>query len=152
MIPAWVGPFVGIPYADKGRNRSGVDCWGLIRLALLETFGVVLPSYADDYTTADDGDSVSAAVGQGLADGWHRVEVPQCGDLIVLRIAGRPWHCALAVTPRLFLHAPSKDRAGRPILSCIDRLDSPMWARRISGIYRHIGVDSRLKSWRADNA
>lgn len=142
MAPEWVAGYIGIPYKDKGRDRSGCDCWGLVRLILGEVFGISVPSYAGDYVEASDSSSVTEAVQQGLRDGWRKVEGARGGDLLILRIAGRPWHCGLLVTPRLFLHAPAKDRGGRPLLSCIDRLDSPMWARRISGIYRHSGVDS----------
>lgn len=137
----WASDYIGIPYKDKGRDRSGVDCWGLVRLVMLEVFGEALPSFSDDYASADDAESVSTAVSDGLARGWRKVETAAPGDLIVLRIAGRPWHCAIAVDSRLFLHAPAKDRFGKPILTCIDRLDSPIWARRISGIYRYTGVD-----------
>jgi hypothetical protein len=101
----------------------------------------VLPDYADAYTAADDRLSVASAVEAGLADGWERVERPRALDLLILRVAGRPWHCGLLVSPAQFIHAPPPDRQGRQLLSCIERLDSPHWARRIEGIYRRKVAD-----------
>jgi len=39
-----LGAFVGIPYLAGGRDREGLDCYGLVRLALLELFYVELPA------------------------------------------------------------------------------------------------------------
>lgn len=131
MIPAWVGKWVGLPYIDKGRGPDAWDCWGLVRAVLAAEAGIALPDYANAYSAACDRDSVATAVEAGLAHGWQRVEQPQTMDLLILRIAGRPWHCALVVAPGLFLHVPPKST------SCIERLDSPQWAKRIGGFFRH---------------
>lgn len=136
-VPTWCAPWVGLPYRDKGRGPDAWDCWGLVRQVLDDVFHVALPDYADAYSAAADRDSVAAAVEAGLREGWRRVETPCEGDLLILRIAGRPWHCAVMVGERLFLHCPPPDLKGRQLLSCIERLDSPHWARRIEGYYRH---------------
>jgi cell wall-associated NlpC family hydrolase len=136
-VPAWAGEYVGLPYRDKGRDRDGADCWGGVRLVLAEVFHVNLPDYSGAYTHASDRASVAAAIAAGLADGWAKVTTPQAGDLLSLRIAGRPWHCALLVNDRQFLHWPPPGKDGRQLLSCIERLDAPHWARRIEGFYRH---------------
>jgi hypothetical protein len=44
--PGWAGEYVGIPFADPGRDRGGCDCWGLVRLILAEQAGLALPSLA----------------------------------------------------------------------------------------------------------
>lgn len=137
IVPAWVAPYVGLPYADKGRDRTGADCWGGVRMVLAEVFGVDVPSYAEAYTVASDHSSVATAVDAGLAHGWQRADRPRSGDLLILKIAGRPWHCALMVNAAMFLHWPPPDKQGRQLLSCIERLDSPHWARRIEGVYRY---------------
>jgi len=131
IAPAFAATYVGIPYLDKGRDRAGIDCWGAVRLVLDEVFHVKLPSYADTYSDGDDWAAIGAAVRAGLLDGWRRVEPAHAGDLLVLAIARRPWHCALMLDAVHFLHAAPGDS------TVIDRLDSPRWARRIEGIYRH---------------
>lgn len=137
IVPAWAARFVGLPYRDKGRGPDAWDCWGGVRMVLAEVFHAELPDYADAYSGAADHASVAAAVSAGLRDGWQRAEAPSEGDLLILRIAGRPWHCGLMVNARMFLHWPPPDAHGRQLLSCIERIDSPQWARRIEGFYRH---------------
>ena len=75
MIPAWAGPWIGLPYQDKGRGPA-YDCWGLARAVLAAEVGLDLPDYADAYTTACDRFSVARAVEQGLSDNWERVDRP----------------------------------------------------------------------------
>lgn len=149
VVPAFAAPYVGIPYVDKGRDRAGIDCWGVIRLVLGEVFHVEVPSYAETYRDGDDWQAIGVAVRAGLLDGWrciapgqavrsalvdgwwHATERPRGGDLLVLNIAKRPWHCALMLDALHFLHAAPGDS------TVVDRLDAPRWVRRIEGIYRH---------------
>lgn len=135
-VPAWAAPYIGLPYADKGRDRAGCDCWGGVRLVLREVFGLALPDYADCYTTADDSRSVAAAVTAGLEHDWRPVTEPRAGDLLILKIGGRPWHAALMVTADRFLHWMPPGPHGVQSFSCIERLDSPRWAKRIDGFWR----------------
>lgn len=130
--PAFAAPYVGIPYVNKGRDRRGIDCWGIVRLVLGEVFHVQLPSYDDTYRDGEDWEAIGHAVRAGLLDGWQRTEQPRAGDLLILRIAMRPWHCALMLDSMHFLHAAPGDS------TVIERLDTPRWARRIEGIYRHV--------------
>ena len=105
-------------------------------MVLHDVFGHELPDYSAAYTNTKDHASVAAAIDAGLADGWHMVDQPREGDLLSLKIAGRPWHCAVMVNASQFLHWPPPDKQGRQLLSCIERLDSPHWSRRIKGFYR----------------
>lgn len=136
MIPAWVGRWVGLPYRDKGRGPDGFDCWGLVRAALLAERGIRLPDYADAYESASDPDSASRAVTAGLANGWRKVERPEPFDLVILKIALRPWHCGLIVARGWFLHCPPPHRGSTQTLSCLERLDSLQWRNRVEGFYR----------------
>jgi cell wall-associated NlpC family hydrolase len=131
---AWCAKYIGLPYADKGRGPSSFDCWGLVRYVLQQEFGITsLPDYADRYTSAGDRNSVSSAVSAGLALGWHQVTSPASGVLVILRVAGRPWHCGLAISDRLMLHTLEG------VNTCVERLDSAVWSKRIEGFYQHVG-------------
>jgi hypothetical protein len=44
----WADIYVGLPFKRMGRDRAGLDCFGLIRLVLHELAGVLLPSYSED--------------------------------------------------------------------------------------------------------
>ena len=41
----WFEDYVGIPFVDLGRDRSGIDCYGLIRLLYSERLSVEMPDY-----------------------------------------------------------------------------------------------------------
>ena len=129
--PRWCAQYVGKPFVEKGRGQDGYDCWGLVRAVLDEIFGVSgLPDYVESYTSTGDRHSVSAAVRAGLLDGWHKVPNATQGTLVILRLAGRPWHCAVAVNKEWMLHAVVGSNV------CLERLDSMVWSDRIEGFYR----------------
>lgn len=129
--------WIGLPYRDKGRGPDAFDCYGLSRAILAEQ-GCLLPDYADAYSTADDHASVSAAVRAGLAERWLPVDRPRAFDLIILNIAARPWHCGVMLSFDRFIHVmPPNPHTQVETYSCIERVDSPRWQRRIAGYYRH---------------
>ncbi|WP_263418665.1 C40 family peptidase [Terriglobus albidus] len=131
QIPAWVDEYVGKPFQEKGRG-PGYDCWGLVREVLALEFSVLgLPDYVGAYSSAFDKESVAAAIEKGLLDGWNQVEKPQAGDLVILRLAGKPWHCGVMVSEIDMLHIVAGTNA------CRERLDSLTWRNRIEGYYRY---------------
>lgn len=132
MIPAWVAAYVGLPFRKNGRTRDGVDCWGLVRLVLMEQFGRDVPAW-DGAHTGPDWPGVEAAVRRGLQD-WTPIDVADAavGDGVVLRVRGVPLHTAVVVdvAPLTVLHIlPTLD-------SVCQRLDTAAWASRVSGVYR----------------
>jgi cell wall-associated NlpC family hydrolase len=45
----WADEYVGLPFKLGGRTREeGLDCWGLVRLVLIEQTGIMYPSYRGD--------------------------------------------------------------------------------------------------------
>jgi cell wall-associated NlpC family hydrolase len=122
-------PYIGLPFADHGRDASGFDCWGLTRHVMQQEYGITLPDYGGRYTEARDRHAVADAITAGLIEGWHRVEHAVEGALVIFRIAGKPWHVGVMVDARRFLHVPPGET------SCIERLASPMWEKRIEGFY-----------------
>ncbi|MEO7466715.1 MAG: NlpC/P60 family protein [Sphingobium limneticum] len=140
----WARPYVGMPYVDHGRDAHGCDCWGGVRLVLRDVFGHDLPSYGELYVSGSHQPSVTATVTTGLEEQFCDVTrrdedgriIPRSseGDMVILRIGGRPWHCGILVSDELFLHWPEG------MTACIERLNSAMWLRRISGFYRVLGT------------
>lgn len=134
MIPPWAAAYIGIPWREKGRDREGCDCWGLVTLVMREQFGLDLPSYAHDYTDTSEREQIAALLADGIpATGWGPVVgVPRAGDGVVFRLMNAPWHVGLMVDAESFVHVEEGVGA-----SCLERLDSYRWARRQHGIFRH---------------
>ena len=127
----WWNAYVGIPYAEKGRARSGADCWGLVRLVHSEVFGHQLPSLVDDYATVSDRERLAEIVAREC-EGWQLVDgEARSGDVAVFRIFGEPSHVGVVTRPGMFLHV----RQGHSAV--IERLDSPQWRHRLEGLYRY---------------
>ncbi|MFK2905003.1 C40 family peptidase [Dyella ginsengisoli] len=130
-LPPWAADYIGIPYVDKGRSATGVDCWGLVVCVYREVFQRALPDCSEAYTDGEDWPGIAAEIERVRGDGWQRTEQPRMGDVVVLAIAGRPWHCGVMLNSLAFLHAAPGDSVKW------DRLDNHRWNRRIEGIYRH---------------
>ncbi|MBK8174815.1 MAG: hypothetical protein IPK66_05950 [Rhodospirillales bacterium] len=116
QLPSWVAGYVGIPFRDLGRDRAGCDCWGLVRLVIVEQAGVQLPSLATCYASEANPAGVREAVETERRSGaWRRVNVGEEGPFDVVemsgaaRVAGSGWvfgplHVGVVVTSGWLLH------------------------------------------------
>jgi hypothetical protein len=129
MRESWWNEYIGLPYAEQGRSRDGLDCWGLVRLAYAQEFGIQLPSLVGDYNPASSDSMADLLALQ--REGWVRVAVPQSGDVVVCRIEGSEHHVGIITRPGFFLHV----REGQA--SVIERTDALAWKRRITGYWRY---------------
>lgn len=138
MNDAWVTAMIGVRFVEKGRDLSGWDCWGAVAYGLRQGFGIVVPSYTEAYTTSQEGAEIAALIGRE-SPGWLAVPLAEAlpGDVLILRIHGQPWHCGLVLEPPAFLHADGT------LWTVRDRWDSPVWSRRIIGLYRHPEMAAR---------
>ena len=125
----WWNEYVGIPYKAQGRDRDGVDCWGLVRLVYADQFQTELPTLVENYAS-DNQPSISALVHQTRADCWEPVTTPMAGDVVLFKMLGQLSHVGIAAAPGTFLHA----REG--YAATIERLDSGAWKNRFEGFYR----------------
>jgi cell wall-associated NlpC family hydrolase len=141
MLPSWVATYVGIPFLERGRDRRGCDCWGLCRLVWREQFGLEVPSYVEGYRSTTDAAEISALI-HGSRGLWRQVELEEArpGDGLLIRMQGVPMHVGVVVEPPAFLHVE------RGINGCVDRFDSPRWARRVLGAFRHEAMTPCLSS------
>jgi len=101
----WWGRYVGLPFLDGGRDLSGLDCWGLVRMVYAERLGVALPEYGE--ISAKDLVRVARAMEVGKNDGWQTVSVPQALDVALMRSGqgGRlVVHVGVMVDNRRVLH------------------------------------------------
>lgn len=104
MLPAWVNRYLGVEWRNGGRTLDGLDCWGLVRLVLLEQFKVEFPLF-DDFAYTVDHAKVLA-----LYDEWHSrfidVEMgqEQPGDMVVMFNRGVPIHLGIVPARGYVLH------------------------------------------------
>lgn len=131
-MEAWVKAMIGIPFAERGRDRRGLDCWGAVSMGLKAGWGLEVPSYIEDYVTTTDREEIAALVTRESL-GW--IEVPlaeaKSGDVLMLRIRGNECHAGLIIEPPWFLHAI------RGACVCLERWDGAMWKCRLGAVYRH---------------
>ena len=127
-----ISPYMPIPFKERGRDHGGIDCYGLVYLISREQLGREVPSYAEAYSTCMDQREISSMIQQETSSTWEPVEQHrvQAGDLVVLRIAGHPWHCGVMLDRVKFLHIE------RGANVCRDDVTSLRWAKRVDGFYR----------------
>ena len=126
-----------IPWADRGRDWHGVDCWGLVWLFYREEAGIELPSYAEDYASAEESDEIARLIA-GAESGWILVDDARLGDVVVFLLPQAcglvPCHLGVVITPGDMLHTT---RGGG---SRLQRYGDRAWPFAIHGIFRHSRV------------
>ena len=139
---AWTKAYVGLPFQLLGRDRAGVDCWGLVRLVLAERTGVILPSFLGDYTSVDNLDELGGPDRRRpprLDQGRGRRE-RRSFDVAVFKRADprtrlqRRCHVGLVAGPRHLLHITKKLDVHLPEWLPLE------WRRRFDGVYRHAAL------------
>lgn len=125
---------IGVPFIEKGRSFSGWDCWGLVFVAHKECFGISVPTYTDSYIAAKPSGDLARLI-SAERDGEQWIEICPgdvvAGDVVLLRVAGRPVHVGLSISGKTMLHV----EAG--IDTCLEKFDGPLWANRVIGFWRH---------------
>lgn len=124
--------YVGLPWRAHGRDRDGVDCWGLVRLVYAAELGIDLPCYADTCPGLDERAELSALLlAQRDAGPWHEVDDIQPFDVLLFRVGAHATHVAVALDRRRMLHAFARSR------SVVQDIDLPEWRKRRVGVYRY---------------
>jgi len=128
----WAEPYVGLPYKAGGRDRSGLDCWGLVLLVLRERFGIDVPVYGGVTWSVATSADVARKIEQERA-GWAQIDAGQerPGDVILMRLRGYPIHVGVVLGDGMMLHAHDGADVTR------EPYQSVHWRHRIVGFYRH---------------
>ena len=129
----WSDRFIGIPYADLGRDRAGCDCWGLACIIYREELGITLPEYLGDYASTDEHAEISALIaGAAVSPLW----VPVSGaalafDIAVFRRGRASTHLGIVVRHGIMIHMVADDHA-----KLQGYIDGP-YKHRFTGHFRH---------------
>jgi NlpC/P60 family len=104
-----------------------------VRLVLAELSGITLPSYSQQYVTAEDREALSELIAGELGP-WR--EVPEGSerpfDAVLMREGRFARHIGLVTVPGRMLHVSQ----GRT--SCIERYREGLWRPRVVGFYRFV--------------
>lgn len=128
--------YVGIPFRDGGRDRSGCDCWGLVRLVYAGD-GIDLPTYGEIGATEMMRIAREFRREMFVEMTWRRVDdLPrQRLDAVVMRrvgeVDGPAWHIGVMMDGKRVLHT---EKATDSVLV---PLGHHSVAPRIAGFYRH---------------
>lgn len=98
--------YLGIPYVNGGRTRSGVDCWGIVKLIYSECLGIEIKDlgeedieYSQDW--AKDGEDYFM---KHYSEKWQRVDEPKPFDVVLIRNGrGIVDHCGLVLDSQRFI-------------------------------------------------
>lgn len=122
--------FVGVPFVEFGRDRSGCDCWGLVRLVYAERLGIDLPCYSERYLSTQDAAHLQSLITGELAP-WHQVEIERPLDAVLMTEGGVIRHIGVVERPGWLLHVEDGGTA------VIEPYRTGHLRRRIVGFYRH---------------
>lgn len=117
---------IGIPFRYGGRGDGAFDCYGLV-MELHKRRGIELPDYL---SPKDKGVIASMMASQVTL--WRKVEEPEVGDVILMRIGIFNCHVGVLLDDGEFIH--TYEASGGV---CIESLSG--WDRRIEGYYRYEG-------------
>lgn len=121
--------YIGIPYVEKGRDETGADCWGLVRLIYKNELNIDLPSFSAEYDTSDN-ERLEELFAQ-YKEGWESTDSAEVGDVVIFRVFGYESHIGICIGENKFLHV----REGRDTV--IESLDNPKWSKRITGFFKY---------------
>lgn len=131
----WSNDFIGIPWAERGASRDGCTCWGLVRLVYAERCGLAVPDYRDVCADIANAEAVGGVFERYRnAHPWIAVDPVTIRpfDILVFRRGVRDAHVGIATGLKdRMLHITSRAD------SCLADYSLPLWASRLSGVYRH---------------
>lgn len=114
--------YVGIPFMSKGRDRNGIDCWGLVRLFYIEKFEIKLEANAD--ISASEVVRIAERMAEQRDERpWIKVDNPRYGDVVSMRRGRHVCHVGVMLNTTDMLH----------ILKQTDSLIQPIYAPAIKG-------------------
>lgn len=116
--------YLGIPYKKKGRDRAGLDCYGLIKL-ISEDSGNPIP----EYDTPDE-QSLVYQMYNSTKELFTKLDNPEVGCYVVFSIKPNHVHVGQMITKDKFIHILENKNV------TIERLDNWFWSKKILGYYK----------------
>ena len=118
-----VKDLVGVPYKDRGRDKKGMDCYGLV-IEVLRRKGTIVPDvfYPDTAAKTTVLQTLEAAIPN------TRLDKPEEGAVVEILVMGQPSHAGVCLGDGTFIHALKKNGA---VIEPLSR-----YRHKIRGFYR----------------
>lgn len=128
----WHSSYIGLEFKLDGRDRSGIDCYGLVCLVYKEQHGIELNQFTGIFIDHTPKTILKIAdVMTKDRDNWISANNIEEFDMVQLRTGRHAFHVGVAVNNTSFIHVEDG-------ISCVlERFDSPLWKNRVEWIYRH---------------
>lgn len=120
----------GVPWHHQGRSRAGVDCAGLVLVALAEQG--CAPDVPANYHTSAAGAVLHAVLDASPMLKPRQAATHQPGDLLCFRIRCEVQHLAVFIGADRMMHATRPAGVRAVTLS-------PLWRARITAVYGWTG-------------
>jgi|APEBP8051072266_1049373.scaffolds.fasta_scaffold06785_2 cell wall-associated NlpC family hydrolase len=129
----WSDRFIGIPYAEFGRDRRGCDCWGLACIVYREELGISLPDYLGYGSVEEHGEIAALIEGAATSPLWLPVDGPAMAfDVAVFRRGRLSTHVGIVIRHGVMIHMHGTDCAK------VADYRSGAWGHRFNGHFRHV--------------
>ena len=127
----WWNKYIGLPFAEKGRDLSGLDCWGLVQLVYQAERDIILPGYEWCYQTTNDRERLGDAISLERQARWIQVDQPQPFDAVLLSMRGVPMHVGLVTRAGSMIHC------AHGVGAVHERYDGMRWQSKVKGFFRY---------------
>ena len=130
MYP-WVKKYIGIPFVSNGRTVTGCDCYGLVRLVLMNEYNITLPELSDDYSDAANLKETAKLFLENIPVlAAEKIPEPEEKAVAILLSNGKPCHIGIMAGNGYLLHTGIKTG------TVCQRVTHPGLSGRIEGYYR----------------
>ena len=119
---------IGKEFELAARGPDKYDCWGVC-IEVSKRMGKELPDFF--YNKESQDELLSSIIDDNKDEVLTKIDKPEAGDIVLLKVVPKmTTHTGIMLDSVRFIHITSKTR------SCIERIDSPLWSRRVKGFYR----------------
>jgi cell wall-associated NlpC family hydrolase len=133
-VTRWSRDYIGLPWKFAGRDREGVDCWGLLWLVFRDVLNIEVTAYVRETMDAPEREQIAALLSSDrMKSPWRQIKAgdEQTFDMAVFRRAGIESHVGIVIDRGRMLHILEGGE------SHIDRFDQGRWKPKLISLHRH---------------
>ena len=139
-MDSWATKYIGLPYKELGRDKNGVDCYGLCCVVYHDELGIDIPDfsgfgYRNNLSKEDkerNQKDVEKIVKNESENEWVEVSKSEVQpfDLVLFRICGYVVHIGIMVNKDEMLHSFNG-------MDCVREKIGFKWGARVYKFIRH---------------